>query len=130
MSCTYGVVAEGVNDLDGVVAEGVNDLDGVAVGVVEFVWFVGVFGIPHISDSVELTNLSLGLLGAHMAAFCSGVNCCAWLILEDSTIVIVIITIAIAAKVYASLIIMTLSLTLFNFFTLYITNTTYLSIYG
>jgi hypothetical protein len=32
--------------------------------------------------------------------------------------------------VYASFIIMTLSLTLFNFFTLYISNTTYLSIYG
>jgi hypothetical protein len=37
LRCTYGFVAEGVNDLDGFVAEGVNDLDGVAVGVVEFV---------------------------------------------------------------------------------------------
>jgi hypothetical protein len=35
-----------------------------------------VTGIPHILDSVVLTGLSLddGLLGSHIAAFCSGVN--------------------------------------------------------
>jgi hypothetical protein len=33
-----------------------------------------VIGIPHIFDSVVLTTLSLGLLGLHIAAFCSGVN--------------------------------------------------------
>jgi hypothetical protein len=36
--------------------------------------FVGVGGIPHISDSVELTKLSFGLLGLHIAAFCCAVN--------------------------------------------------------
>ena len=36
--------------------------------------FVGVGGMPHIFDSVELTNLSFGLLGSHIAAFCCGVN--------------------------------------------------------
>ena len=35
-----------------------------------------VFGIPHIFDSVVLTGLSfaVGLLGLHIASFCSGVN--------------------------------------------------------
>ena len=35
-----------------------------------------VFGIPHILDSVVLTGLSFadGLLGLHIASFCSGVN--------------------------------------------------------
>jgi hypothetical protein len=34
-----------------------------------------VTGIPHILDSVVLTGLSLdGLLGSHIAAFCSGVD--------------------------------------------------------
>jgi hypothetical protein len=35
-----------------------------------------VFGIPHILDSVVLTGLSfaVGLLGSHIAVFCSGVN--------------------------------------------------------
>ena len=35
-----------------------------------------VTGIPHILDSVVLTGLSLddGLLGLHIASFCSGVN--------------------------------------------------------
>ena len=35
-----------------------------------------VFGIPHILDSVVLTKSSFdnGLLGSHIAAFCSGVN--------------------------------------------------------
>jgi hypothetical protein len=36
--------------------------------------FVDVGGIPHIRDSVSLTNLSFGLLGLHIAAFCCGVN--------------------------------------------------------
>jgi len=31
--------------------------------VVAFVAFVDVVGMPHIFDSVELTNLSFGLLG-------------------------------------------------------------------
>ena len=31
-------------------------------------------GIPHRFDSVVLTTLSFGLLGSHIAAFCSGVN--------------------------------------------------------
>jgi hypothetical protein len=33
-----------------------------------------VFGIPHIFDSVVLTGLSFdsGLLGSHVASFCSG----------------------------------------------------------
>jgi hypothetical protein len=29
-------------------------------------------GIPHNFDSVELTNLSFGLLMSHIAAFCCG----------------------------------------------------------
>jgi hypothetical protein len=35
-----------------------------------------VLGIPHILDSVVLTGLSfdVGLLGSHIAVFCSGVN--------------------------------------------------------
>ena len=49
------------------------------------------FGIPHILDSVELTKLSLGLLGSHMAAFSSGVNSWAWLILKDATPVTTVI---------------------------------------
>jgi len=44
------------------------------VDVVAFVAFLGVSGMPHIFDSVELTNLSLGLLGLQNAAFCWGVN--------------------------------------------------------
>jgi len=32
------------------------------------------FGRPHVFDSVELTKLSFGLLGSHIAALCSGVN--------------------------------------------------------
>ena len=35
---------------------------------------MGVVGIPHIFDSVVFTNLSYGLLGSHIAAFCCGVN--------------------------------------------------------
>src|SRR5919198_6430069 len=44
------------------------------VVVVVVVIFVDVGGIPHIFDSVELTNLSFGLLGLHIAAFCCGVS--------------------------------------------------------
>jgi hypothetical protein len=43
----------------------------VVVFAADVVVFVGVFGIPHILDSVSLTNLSLGL---HIAAFCCDVN--------------------------------------------------------
>ncbi len=46
----------------------------VVVFAVDDVVFVGVGGMPHIFDSVELTNLSFGLLGSHIAAFCCGVN--------------------------------------------------------
>ena len=43
--------------------------------VVAFEGF-SVTGIPHILDSVVLTGLSfaVGLLGLHIASFCSGVN--------------------------------------------------------
>ena len=39
------------------------------------------FGIPHNFDSVELTKLSFGLLGLHIADFCCGVNDVAVLLL-------------------------------------------------
>ena len=43
------------------------------VGVVEFTVIAkGVFGIPHICDSVVLTNLSFGLLGSHSFDFSCG----------------------------------------------------------
>ena len=48
-----------------------------AADVVVVVIFDGcVFGIPHVCDSVVLTDLSFdnGLLGSHIADFCSGVN--------------------------------------------------------
>jgi hypothetical protein len=45
-----------------------------AAGVVVVVIFVDVGGISHIFDSVELTKLSFGLLGLHIAAFCCDVN--------------------------------------------------------
>jgi hypothetical protein len=55
--------------------------DGVAVIVVFSADVVAfddliVTGIPHIFDSVVLTGLSFdaGLLGLHIASFCSGVN--------------------------------------------------------
>ena len=46
--------------------------DVVAFDVLGFI----VTGIPHIFDSVVLTGLSFdsGLLGLHIASFCSGVN--------------------------------------------------------
>jgi hypothetical protein len=60
------------------------DDDGVSVPIVVVLFaassvvvvFVIVFGIPHIVDSVVLTKSSFddGLLGSHIAAFCSGVN--------------------------------------------------------
>jgi hypothetical protein len=43
------------------------------VGVVEFTVIAkGVFGIPHICDSVVLTKASFGLLGSHIFAFSAG----------------------------------------------------------
>src|SRR3954470_14532004 len=44
-----------------------------AAGVVVVV-FVGVEGMLRIFDSVELTKLSFGLLGLHIADFCCGIN--------------------------------------------------------
>ena len=67
-SCGVGVVSEGVGVI-GFGDEGVGD--GV-VGVVVVVTFFIVFGIPHIFDSVVLTNLSFGLLGSHISDFSSG----------------------------------------------------------
>ena len=43
----------------------------VVVAVVVVTFFV-VFGIPHICDSVVLTNLSFGLLGSHSFDFSCG----------------------------------------------------------
>jgi hypothetical protein len=54
-----------------IVIIGTSDAASVPVVVFADVVFVGVGGIPHIRDSVELTNVSLGL---HIAAFCCGVN--------------------------------------------------------
>jgi hypothetical protein len=48
----------------GVVGGGIEAVVGVGV-VVAVVTFFIVFGIPHICDSVVLTNLSFGLLGSH-----------------------------------------------------------------
>jgi len=54
-------------------AEGVIDEGSVAVvELSKVVWFFTDSGISHISDSVELTKLSIGLLGLHISAFCSG----------------------------------------------------------
>ena len=63
-SCGVGIVSEG-----GVI--GFGD-DGVGVVGVVVVTFFIVFGIPHIFDSVVLTNLSFGLLGSHIFDFSSG----------------------------------------------------------
>ena len=61
-----------------ITAGGADDGDDVSAPVVVFavvdVVFLGVGGIPHIFDSVELTNLSFGLLGLHIAAFCCAVR--------------------------------------------------------
>jgi hypothetical protein len=55
----FGVVDDtAADDVDGVTADNVDD-------------FI-VFGIPHISDSVVLTALRLGLLGLHIFALSSG----------------------------------------------------------
>jgi hypothetical protein len=55
----FGVVDDtAADDVDGVTADDVDD-------------FI-VFGIPHISDSVVLTALRLGLLGLHIFALSSG----------------------------------------------------------
>ena len=77
-SCGVGVVSEGVGVIgfgdEGVVGViGFGD-EGVGVGVVGVVvvTFFIVFGIPHIFDSVVLTNLSFGLLGSHISDFSSG----------------------------------------------------------
>ena len=54
-----GGFAEGVSVWGAVIVEEL-----FVVGVV--VWFFTDSGIPHIFDSVELTKLSLGLLGLHI----------------------------------------------------------------
>ncbi len=66
-----GVGDEGVGGVgdEGVGGVGDEGVGGVGVGVVTF--FI-VFGIPHIFDSVVLTNLSFGLLGSHIFDFSSG----------------------------------------------------------
>jgi hypothetical protein len=77
-----GGVADGAMEVAG--GGGDVDVDGgasppvvifVPDGVVAFDGFT-VTGIPHILDSVVLTGLSFdaGLLGLHIASFCSGVN--------------------------------------------------------
>jgi hypothetical protein len=73
-SCGVGVVSEGgvigFGDEGGVIGFSVSVGEGVDVVVV--VTFFIVFGIPHIFDSVVLTNLSFGLLGSHIFDFSSG----------------------------------------------------------
>ena len=76
-SCGVGVVSEGVGvigfgDEGGVIGFGVSVGEGVGVIDVVVVTFFIVFGIPHIFDSVVLTNLSFGLLGSHISDFSSG----------------------------------------------------------
>jgi hypothetical protein len=81
-SCGVGVVSEGgvigfgdeggvigFGDEGGVIGFGVDVR--VGVGVVVVMFFI-VFGIPHICDSVVLTNLSFGLLGSHNFDFSTG----------------------------------------------------------
>jgi hypothetical protein len=65
-SCGVGVVSEG-----GVIGFGDEGVGVGVVGVVVVTFFI-VFGIPHIFDSVVLTNLSFGLLGSHISDFSSG----------------------------------------------------------
>ena len=68
----YGGESEGTTD--GAIAPDVVLLFSDDVVFATDVAFVGafiVFGTPHISDSVELTN---GSLGSQILAFCSGVN--------------------------------------------------------
>jgi hypothetical protein len=64
-SCGVDIVSEGV----GVIGFGDKGVGGVGVVVVTF--FI-VFGIPHIFDSVVLTNLSFGLLGSQSFDFSAG----------------------------------------------------------
>ena len=77
-SCGVGVVSEGVGVIGfgdegvGVIGFGVSVGEGVGVIDVVVVTFFIVFGIPHIFDSVVLTNLSFGLLGSHISDFSSG----------------------------------------------------------
>jgi hypothetical protein len=72
-SCGVGIVSEGgvigFGDEGGVI--GFGDEGVVGVGVVVVTFFI-VFGIPHIFDSVVLTNLSFGLLGSHIFDFSAG----------------------------------------------------------
>jgi hypothetical protein len=72
-SCGVGIVSEGgvigFGDEGGVIGFGDEGVGGVGVVVVAF--FI-VFGIPHIFDSVVLTNLSFGLLGSHIFDFSAG----------------------------------------------------------
>ncbi len=86
-SCGVGVVSEGVVGVIGFGDEGVVGVigfgdegvvgvigfgdEGVGGGVVVVTFFI-VFGIPHMFDSVVLTNLSFGLLGSHIFDFSSG----------------------------------------------------------
>ena len=67
-SCGVGVVSEGV----GVIGFGDKGVGVGVVGIIVVVTFFIVFGIPHIFDSVVLTNLSFGLLGSHISDFSSG----------------------------------------------------------
>jgi len=72
-SCGVGVVSEGgvigFGDEGGVIGFGDEGVG--VVGVVVVTFFI-VFGIPHIFDSVVLTNLSFGLLGSHIFDFSAG----------------------------------------------------------
>ena len=65
-----------IASLYGLHGDGVGTTDGAELGlVVVFDMFDFTdFGMPHNFDSVELTKLSFGLLGSHIAAFCCGVN--------------------------------------------------------
>jgi hypothetical protein len=85
--CTFCYYEEGVAEGAIEVVGGGDDVDDggasppvvifVPDDVVAFDWcgFI-VTGMPHIFDSVVLTGLSFadGLLGLHIASFCSGVN--------------------------------------------------------
>jgi hypothetical protein len=75
--CYEGGVADGAMEVAGGGVSG--DGGGACAPVVifdEVKCGFTVFGIPHILDSVVLTGVSFadGLLGLHIASFCSGVN--------------------------------------------------------
>src|SRR6266487_4901114 len=72
-SCGVGIVSEGgvIGFGDEVGVIGFGDEGVGVVGVVVVTFFI-VFGIPHLFDSVVLTNLSFGLLGSHIFDFSSG----------------------------------------------------------